>query len=189
MLSLAETSTKTTEKKISLGLPALKERCRDLGLKVSGTKAELQERLANAPASRPRLGSGLRSSSDVPSLGFPALKERQDKAEAQCRYAAAAAKYDAAAAEYKAKIGTAEARAFKELKDEAYANLQSANEYLALTFRNIPDPVMNSSRKRESEEDPERCVVFSLAFRNPAHAFASSPTLRFLARGFRARRP
>jgi hypothetical protein len=84
------------------------------------------------------------------------LKERQDKAEAQCRYAAAAAKYDAAAAEYKAKIGTAEARAFKELKDEAYANLQSANEYLALTFRNIPDPVMNSSRKRESEEDPER---------------------------------
>ena len=71
---------------------------------------------------------------------------------ARCRYDAAAAKYYALAAEYKSKIGTGEATAFKELKDEAYANLQSANEYLALTFRSIPDAVKSSSRKRESEE-------------------------------------
>jgi hypothetical protein len=75
---------------------------------------------------------------------------------AQCRYDAAAAakndaaaKYDAAVAEYKAKIGTGEATAFKELKDEAFANLQSANEFLALTFPSISDAAMSSSRKRQ----------------------------------------
>jgi hypothetical protein len=108
---------------------------------------------------------------------------------AQCRYDDAAAEYKAAAAEYKANADEKRDIKLKELKDEAFANLQSANEYLALTFRNIPDAVMSSSRKRESEEDPERCVVFSLAFRNPAHAFASSSTLRFLARDLRPRRP
>jgi len=122
---------------------------------------------------------------------------------AQCRYDAAAAakndaavEYKAAAAKYEANVDEKRETKLKELKDEAFANLQSANanlqsanEYLALTFRNIPDAVMSSSRKRESEEDPERCVVFSLAFRNPAHAFASSSTLRFLARDLRPRRP
>jgi len=49
-----------------------------------------------------------------------------------------------------------EGNKFNELKDEAFANLQSANEYLALTFRNIPDAFISSSRKREAEEDPER---------------------------------
>ena len=73
---------------------------------------------------------------------------------AQCRYDAAAAKndaaaeYKAAAAKYEAKIGTGEATAFKELKDEAFANLQSANEFLALTFPSISDAAMSSSRKR-----------------------------------------
>ena len=71
---------------------------------------------------------------------------------AQYRYDAAVAKYDTAAAEYKAKIGTGEATAFKELKNEAYANLQSANEHLALILRSIPDAVMSSSRKLESHE-------------------------------------
>ena len=77
---------------------------------------------------------------------------RQDKDEAQRRYHAAAAKYDAAAGEYKASFGTSDASAFKELKDEAYANLLSANEYLTLILRRIPEAVMSSSRKRESEE-------------------------------------
>ena len=191
----AETSTKTTKKQISLGLPALKGRCRDLGLKVSGTKAELQERLVNAPASRPRLGPGLRSSSKVSSSDFPALAaaaasgrrggrmpppaspstphvpalaaaEKAADAEptalaapavntaavaAQCRYDAALAKYVATAAEYEANVDEKRENELRELKDEAYANLQSANEYL-LTLRSIPDAATSSSRMLESQE-------------------------------------
>ena len=81
---------------------------------------------------------------------------------AQCRYDAAAAKndaaakYDAVAAEYKANVDEKRETKLNELKDEAFANLQSANEYLALTFRNIPDAFISSSCKREAEEDPER---------------------------------
>ena len=71
---------------------------------------------------------------------------------ARCRYDAAAAKYYALAAEYEANVDEKREDKLKELKDEAYANLQSANVYLALTFRSIPDAVMSSSRKRESEE-------------------------------------
>jgi hypothetical protein len=59
------------------------------------------------------------------------------------------------AAKYEANVDEKRETKLKELKDEAFANLQSANEYLALTFRNIPDAVISSSRKREAES-PER---------------------------------
>ena len=68
---------------------------------------------------------------------------------AQCRYDDAAAEYKAAAAEYKANADEKRDIKLKELKDEAFANLQSANEYLALTFPSISDAAMSSSRKRQ----------------------------------------
>jgi hypothetical protein len=71
---------------------------------------------------------------------------------ARCRYDAVAAEYDAVAAEYEANVDEKREDKLKELKDEAYANLQSANEYLALTFRSISDAPMSSSRKLESQE-------------------------------------
>jgi hypothetical protein len=100
---------------------------------------------AHAPAA-----AGEAADAEPAALAAPAVNAAA--VAAQYRYDAAVAKYDTAAAEYKAKIGTGEATAFKELKNEAYANLQSANEHLALILRSIPDAVMSSSRKLESHE-------------------------------------
>ena len=102
--------------------------------------------LAQAPAAAGEAADAEPAALAAPAVDFAAVVT------AQCRYNARVAKYDAAVAEYKAKIGTGEATAFKELKNEAYANLQSASEHLALTLRSIPGAVMSSSRKLESQE-------------------------------------
>jgi len=81
----------------------------------------------------------------------PASAAAGEAIAAQCKVDAAAAEYKAAAAEYKANVDEKRENKLRELKDEAYAILQSANEYL-LTFRSIPDAVMSSSRKLESHE-------------------------------------
>ena len=102
----------------------------------------------------------------------------QDKDEAQDRYEAASAnhkaavakydaavtKYDAAAAKYEANEDDKKELKLKQLKDEAYAmmesadanlqsadaNLQSANKQITLTLQRLPAVV---SRKREAEAD------------------------------------
>ena len=76
---------------------------------------------------------------------------------------AAEAKYDAAAAKYEANVDEKKDKKLKELTDQAYANLksananlQSANEQLTLTLQEIPEAGIGSSRTREVEADPER---------------------------------
>jgi hypothetical protein len=145
-MSSAETSTKTTEKEMSSGLPALAAAAAS-GRRGGRMPPPASPSTPHVPA-QASAAAGEAADAEPAALAAPAVNAAADAA--QCRYDALV-KYDAAAAKYEAKIGTGEATAFKELKDEAYANLQSANEYL-LTFRSIPDAAMSSSRMLELQE-------------------------------------
>ena len=146
-MSSAETSTKTTEKEMSSGLPALAAAAAS-GRRGGRMPPPASPSTPHVPA-QASAAAGEAADAEPAALAAPAVNAAADAA--QCRYDALV-KYDAAAAKYEAKIGTGEATAFKELKNEAYANLQSANEHLALILRSIPDAVMSSSRKLESHE-------------------------------------
>ena len=147
-MSSAEMSTKTTDMPSS-GLPELAAAAAAASGRCGGLLPNWSSS-PHVPAQAPAAAGEAADTGEPAALAAPAV-DAAAFVTVQCRHDAALAKYKAAAAEYKAKIGTGEDTAFKELKDEAYAILQSANEYL-LTFRSIPDAVMSSSRKLESHE-------------------------------------
>ena len=143
-MSSAEMSTKATDVPSS-GLPAL------AAAAASGHRGGLMHLPASPSTPHVPAPAAAGEAADAEPVAPAAAAVDAAAIAAQCRY-------DDAAAEYKAKIGTGEATAFKELKNEAYAIkneayaiLQSANENLS-TFRSDPDAVMSSSRKLESHE-------------------------------------
>jgi len=148
-MSSAEMSTKTTDMPSS-GLPELAAAAAAASGRCGGLLPNWSSS-PHVPAQAPAAAGEAADTGEPAALAAPAV-DAAAFVTVQCRHDAALAKYKAAAAEYKAKIGTGEDTAFKELKDEAYAILQSANEHLVLTLRSIPGAAMSSSRKLESHE-------------------------------------
>ena len=146
-MSSAETSTKTTEKEMSSGLPALAAAAAS-GRRGGRMPLPASPSTPHVPA-QASAAAGEAADAEPAALAAPAVDAATVAAQCKCD---ALVKYDAAAAEYKANVDEKRENKLRELKNEAYANLQSANEHLALTLRSIPDAVMSSSRKLESHE-------------------------------------
>jgi len=146
-MSSAEMSTKTTDMPSS-GLPELAAAAAAASGRCGGLLPNWSSS-PHVPAQAPAAAGEAADTGEPAALAAPAVDAATVAAQCKCD---ALVKYDAAAAEYKANVDEKRENKLRELKNEAYANLQSANEHLALTLRSIPDAVMSSSRKLESHE-------------------------------------